>query len=651
MKKTPVGISIVDADRQTFINANEKFCDTTGYSEEELKNLSVQDITHPEDWKKELQLIQKYSDKKIDDYIIEKRYICKNGDIRWVRVQGESLLLPDSNVQVAIACAEDITDQKEALNELNIRNQISEIFLNTPDEKMYNEVMQVVLQAMESPLGTFAYIDENGNRVVPSVSYTYWDICGIEEKITFFPKDSWGNNIWARCLNENESVVSNGPFQIPEGHIPITRALATPIIHKGKAIGNFIVANKSTDYSEKDVELLETVANIVAPILYSRLRNERYEKERIASESRLKESEERYRSLFDHMGSGVAIYDVIDDGEDFVFIGFNKAAEKIDNQKKEELIGRSIFGARPGVIEFGLIDVFREVWRTGKPQHFPITLYQDDRLTGWYDNFVYRLPTGEIVAIFDDLTVVKQADKVLKESKERLRQIFDNVTAGIVMVDPETHIIIDANQTAASAIGAPIENIIGKNCHEFMCPVEKGNCPVTDLGQNVENAERLLLTIEGREIPILKTVSRVMVGDKEVLLESFIDISEMKRIESERQKLEQQLQQTQKMEAIGALAGGIAHDFNNILFPLVGFTEMLQDELPADSPHHEWLEEILGGGVKSKRSCEANSDFQQSSGKRCQAAGYSNNYQGSVKTYTVVVADHHRYRAEHRKEL
>jgi two-component system, cell cycle sensor histidine kinase and response regulator CckA len=79
-----------------------------------------------------------------------------------------------------------------------------------------------------------------------------------------------------------------------------------------------------------------------------------------------------------------------------------------------------------------------------------------------------------------------------------------------------------------------------------------------------------------------------------------IDITEIKTIEMEQSKLKQQLNQLQKMEAIGALAGGIAHDFNNILFPIVGFAEMLQEDLPADSPLKECVKEILTGTARAR---------------------------------------------------
>jgi two-component sensor histidine kinase len=166
----------------------------------------------------------------------------------------------------------------ESDRELSIRNKIAQIFLSTSDDEMYGEVLQVVLEAIESKYGTFAYIDENGDRVVPSMTRGIWDQCKIREKDIFFPRDTWGNNLWARCLIEKRAISCNGPFKVPDGHIPITRALAVPIIHQGEVIGNFMVGNKATDYDQRDEELLKTIADHTAPILNAWLQRERQEK-------------------------------------------------------------------------------------------------------------------------------------------------------------------------------------------------------------------------------------------------------------------------------------------------------------------------------------------------------------------------------------
>jgi PAS domain S-box-containing protein len=140
---------------------------------------------------------------------------------------------------------------------------------------------------------------------------------------------------------------------------------------------------------------------------------------------------------------------------------------------------------------------------------------------------------------FRDITERKEREAALKESEERLKTIFNAFNAGVLIIDPESHIVVDANYAAAELIGAPIERIIGSRCHNFVCPQEVGQCPVTDLGETVDNSERLLVRSDGGTLPILKTVVRITLNGKPYLQESFIDISQKKRAEAALQASEQ----------------------------------------------------------------------------------------------------------------
>ncbi|MEJ2156040.1 MAG: response regulator [Desulfobacteraceae bacterium] len=133
-------------------------------------------------------------------------------------------------------------------------------------------------------------------------------------------------------------------------------------------------------------------------------------------------SEGRYRDLFEHSTSGVAVYRPIDEGRDFIFQNFNKAAESIDQVKREEIIGKRLTEVFPAVKEFGLLDVLRRVAKTGQAAHHPVSLYLDGRMTGWRENAVYRLPSGEIVAIYEDRTAEKRAELEKAAMERQLHQ-------------------------------------------------------------------------------------------------------------------------------------------------------------------------------------------------------------------------------------
>jgi len=141
-----------------------------------------------------------------------------------------------------------------------------------------------------------------------------------------------------------------------------------------------------------------------------------------AAQEKEQESESFYRQLFDHSSSGVAVYEAVDNGQDFIFKDFNKAGEEIDNIKRGTLLGRRVLDVFPGIEEFGLLDVFRQVWQTGVPALHPVSCYKDGMLQGWRENRVYKLPSGEIVAVYDDITKQKQLEVEKKTVEIRLHQ-------------------------------------------------------------------------------------------------------------------------------------------------------------------------------------------------------------------------------------
>ena len=126
--------------------------------------------------------------------------------------------------------------------------------------------------------------------------------------------------------------------------------------------------------------------------------------ERKHAEQAISDNEARYRALFENMRNGVAIYEAVDNGEDFVIVDFNKAAEIVSGLSRDQVIGKRISDVFPGAKELGLFEVLQKTWRTGEPAHHPVNKYQDERIEIWVENFVYKLPSGEIVAVFSDET-------------------------------------------------------------------------------------------------------------------------------------------------------------------------------------------------------------------------------------------------------
>ena len=152
---------------------------------------------------------------------------------------------------------------------------------------------------------------------------------------------------------------------------------------------------------------------------------------------------------------------------------------------------------------------------------------------------MFRLRKEELTHLRAAHQATRLQKAYLESSEERLKTIFETVQAGIIVIDAKTHLITDANRAAVEMIGRPVEDIVNKLCHQHICPFEKGHCPITDLGQSVDNSERTLLNAAGEEIPILKTVKPFISNGKPYLLESFVDISGLVRARKEAQAASQ----------------------------------------------------------------------------------------------------------------
>ncbi|HUX06173.1 MAG TPA: sensor domain-containing diguanylate cyclase [Acidobacteriota bacterium] len=153
----------------------------------------------------------------------------------------------------------------------------------------------------------------------------------------------------------------------------------------------------------------------------------------------------------------------------------------------------------------------------------------------WLQVFIALLVVGSVIAIvIASLTKkeIRYQTGAMHEVWEKSLRIMHTIPAGIVIVDPENHRIIEANKAALETFKAPKRKVIGEVCHKYLCPAEEGYCPMTDLGQEADCSERLLVTAKGEEVPILKSVVPLDINGKRHLLELFFDISQQKDLEN-----------------------------------------------------------------------------------------------------------------------
>jgi PAS domain S-box-containing protein len=158
-------------------------------------------------------------------------------------------------------------------------------------------------------------------------------------------------------------------------------------------------------------------------------------------EDELNECEAKLEVLFNNVSSGVAIYETKNDGQDFLIVDFNPAAEEIEHVKKEDIIGKNVMDIFPGVKKFGILDVFRRIYKTGVPEHLPISIYRDERIAGWRENFVYRLPSGKVIAVYDDISVKKHSELAAKMTDQCFRAIADYTYDWEIWVGPNGRIL------------------------------------------------------------------------------------------------------------------------------------------------------------------------------------------------------------------
>lgn len=245
----------------------------------------------------------------------------------------------------------------------------------------------------------------------------------------------------------------------------------------------------------------------------------------------LKAIKAELKKIFDDFNDGIAIYEAIDDGSDFIFKNFNKAAEKIEKIKKKDLIGRSVKEVFPGVTEFGLFDVFKRVYKTGKAECYPITLYKDERIYGWRENYVFKLSSGEIITIYKDLTKQKQVEEKLKINEEKYRSLFERSLDGIYESTIEGK-YIDANPALTKMLGYDSKEELFRIDIPTQLYASKDDRPEINKRDRVFETK---LKKKDRSIIYVEISSRVVYkNDKPAFYEGMVrDITERKKIEEQ----------------------------------------------------------------------------------------------------------------------
>ncbi len=251
-------------------------------------------------------------------------------------------------------------------------------------------------------------------------------------------------------------------------------------------------------------------------------------------------SEFHYKTLYEKSISGIGVAtlegDIIDCNPALVkMLGFSTLKELqkhkliefyVDLKDQKKIL--SELKSKGFIIEYK----FKVKQKTGKI------------LTALVNANVVSTKFGKLVVVnFLDISEQEKSSEKLAESEKYLDLILNSVNSGVMLIDPETHVIVDANKSALKMLNYKKNEVIGKECFQFICLTEKGKCPVTDLHKKVEDSVRELITKDGELRYILKNVKEIRINEKPFLLETFADIHKQKIAEHELKNLNEQLEQ------------------------------------------------------------------------------------------------------------
>ncbi len=537
-----------------------------GYSPEELIGIDLTKLhVYPEKLEKFRSEIRKYGHVKNFD----APFNAKDGSVKWVASNAKAITDEEGNVTGIEGIARDITDliESEADIQALVESTVGitgtdffKIIVNRLCKWLNCECAVIGEIINDTEINSLA-VTLNGRNIE---NFTY-DISGspcrdaVKKDFCIFKEnvsDLFPENSFLKDMNASGYV-----------GIPLINS------YNGKLLGIICaISSKKLILPRRAMEVLKIIgARVAAEIKWKKTKED------------LKKSEDRYRGLVENINE--VVYQTDSTGMT-TYISPN--IKTIAGYDQSEIVGKGYFEFVHPEDRKSRYEYFLKAM-SGKKTISEFRFITKDNQTIWIrTNAAPIIKDGKITGVQGILSNIndrKEMEEALKKNTERLETIITHTPAGIVIIDPETHTIVDANPKAVKMIGAPLEKLIGSACHNFICPSEKGKCPITDLKQNIDDAERKLIKADGSIIPVHKTVLNLNIEGRDLLMECFVDISGHKNAEEERLKKE-------KLQAVVETAGAVCHELNQPLMGIMGIAELLELQGNTENPYYDKVTRI-----------------------------------------------------------
>ena len=320
------------------------------------------------------------------------------------------------------------------------------------------------------------------------------------------------------------------------------------------------------------------------------------------AEQAFKESTEYLNQIINRIGDPIFVKD-----HQLKHVLVNEALCAWTGKRREELIGKTAHELFPKE-EMDPLSVHEKlILETGKEciTEDEITDPQGNRRTVMTKKSLLLDGKGnkQIVGVVRDITERKLAEEALRESEKRYRTAIEHCNDGVVIGKGTISLFVNQRYVEMFGYDEP-EEIVGKPASLIAHPDEINRMEDIMLrrqkGESVPSRYELrAIRKDGEPIDIEISATRTIYRGEVVSLAYVRDITERKRAEKEREKLQEQVRQSQKMEAVGVLAGGVAHDFNNLLSVINGYSELLLGDVAPDDPRRSDLEQIRQAGQRA----------------------------------------------------